>query len=314
MEDTDKTVPKIEQVEGVVVEAGSLERIERVNVDSMIDIAHRYPRSLTEFRTNLIEAATVDIETAESCFYCKPVGKDEFGKQKYAEGPSVRLMEMAAPSYKNLRVEAHIVEMTPRYVKGVGMAFDLETNYAVKCEVIEATVYNKGVWKGQPYTEGHRITIAKAVLAKCRRDVTAQHIRPHLKAITNEIRKVINGKKPPVGQRRAGVLDWIAKLPIDEHKQPFPPDRIYSALGVKGVEDMGDSELDQLRLIIISMQQGETNLDEAFPPIPVEADQKKEDPKTMEGRLNKKLGKKDKDAPPEKKDDSGASQTPPATK
>ena len=70
----------------------ALEAIERASVDMQITTAHRFPRSLSRFKENAIQLATMDEETAESCIYKRPVGKDKStGKEIYAEGMSIRM-------------------------------------------------------------------------------------------------------------------------------------------------------------------------------------------------------------------------------
>lgn len=198
--------------------------------------------------------ATLDEETAASCIYSRPVGKEN-GKQKFAEGMSIRMAEIVGASYGNLRVGAMLIEQTDRYVKARGFAHDLESNFASTSEVIESTVKRDGT----PYDERMRIVIAKAALAKARRDATFQVVPKALcKPVEAEARKVAIGDASTMSARRSAVMSWIGKLGIDTV-------RVFAAIGVKGEEDIGLDELTTLTGIKTAIKDGEVTVDEAFP-------------------------------------------------
>jgi len=77
--------------------AGALEQIEKANIDIQIATAHTYPRSLALFNKRALEMVTLDEETAQSCIYRRPVGKEK-GKVIYAEGKSIRMAEIVDPA------------------------------------------------------------------------------------------------------------------------------------------------------------------------------------------------------------------------
>src|ERR1044072_4085088 len=99
-----------------VLAPSALESLERAQIDVQISTAHAYPRSLKKFQARAMDIATLDEETAETCIYCRPVGKEknEAGQwvEKYAEGASIRLAEIVAASYGNIRVASRVVEQT----------------------------------------------------------------------------------------------------------------------------------------------------------------------------------------------------------
>jgi hypothetical protein len=258
-----------------VVEANPLEIIERANIDVQISTAHRFPRSMEIFKKRAMEMVSIDQETAESCIYRRPVGKDRYGKITYAEGESIRLAEIVAACYGNIRVQGMITEQEPKHVKAVGVAHDLETNYAVKAEVIEATVKKGGV----PYDERMRIVVAKAAQSKAIRDAIFRVVPKSLcKSITKTAVNVIMGSQEPLENRRAKVKRWIDKLGID-------PKRIYTALGVQGISDFGEEHLEALTGVRTALKDGDITLDEAFPPVDIDtaAEKTKKDVKERAG-------------------------------
>ena len=233
-----------------VIPPSALESITRGEVDTQSATAHKYPRSMATFKRRATEMATLDEETAASCIYSRPVGGG-----KFAEGLSVRTAEIVGACYGNLRVGAMIVEQTERYVTARGFAHDLESNFASSCEVIESTVKKDG----KPYDERMRVVIAKAALAKARRDATFQVVPKALcKPIESAARAVALGDASTLASRRDAVMGWIGKLGIE-------PQRVFAALGIIGPDEIGMDQLATLTGLKTAIKDGEVSVDEAFP-------------------------------------------------
>jgi len=238
-----------------VVNTSALERIEHATIDVQIATAHQYPRSMTLFKKRAMEMVTLDEETAQSCIYRRPVGKDRSGNPEYAEGKSIRMAEIVGACYGNLRVGSILVEQTERYVKARGMAHDLESNFAASSEVVESTVTKDGF----PFSERMRLVVAKATLAKARRDATFQVVPGALcKAMEEAARTTAIGTTATLGKRRTLLLDWINKVGIEQ-------ERVWKCLGIKGIDDVGMKEMETLTGIKTAIKDGDTTVDEAFP-------------------------------------------------
>lgn len=255
--------PEQEQsVEVVVAPLNAIEMMERASIDIQIATAHQYPRFTKQnggyraFLSDCIDMACSDDQTAESCIYRRPVGKDyNTGEQTYAEGESIRFAEIVASRYGNLRIKASVIENTDRYVKVMGMGHDLESNYAVQVEVVESTVKKNG----QPFDERMRLVVLKAALAKAKRDATFQVVPKAIcKPIIAAVRNVIAGNQRPLTERRAAVAQWLSKLSIDNN-------RVFTALGVSGLEEIGNEQLEILTGLRTAIKEGDVTLDEAFP-------------------------------------------------
>jgi hypothetical protein len=248
-------------LEGEVMDAsataGALAQITKAEIDQQIATAHAYPRSIARFQKRALEMVTLDEETAESCIYSRPVGKNQDGTQKYAEGLSIRTAEIVGACYGNLRVGATIIEMTPRYVKARGFAHDLETNFASTSEVIESTVDRYG----KPYSERQRVVVAKAALSKARRDATFSVVPKALcKPLEAAARKTAIGDATTLDRRRTSVMAWVKTLGID-------PARVFSALGIEGESDIGLEHLTTLTGLRTAIKEGDATIDETFPPM-----------------------------------------------
>lgn len=277
-------VELVKSVDGVTVEA-----IERANIDTQIATAHKYPRSMEKFQKRAMTMATLDSETAESCIYVRPVGKDASGKPIYAEGLSVRMAEIVGASYGNLRVGSILIEQTERQVKARGFAHDLESNFAASCEVVEATVDKYG----KPYSERMRTVVAKACLAKARRDATFQVVPKALcKSIETEAKRVAVGDGATLEKRRSTAMMWIQKLGV-------APERVFTALGIKGEADIGIEELTKLTGIKTAISDGDLKIEDAFPMGEMKQPERKPESDKAEPKEEGKKG--DAESTPDKK-------------
>jgi hypothetical protein len=248
-----------EETELEVAPISMVESMTRGEINSQIETAHRYPRSLERFKLRGIEMATIDEETAESCLYRRPVGKGEDGRQKIAEGMSIRMAEIVGAAYGNLRVYAQLIDQTERQVVARGMAMDLESNFASSSEVVESTVGRDG----KPYSERQRALIAKVALAKARRDATFQVVPKALaRPIEAAVRKLLLGEAKSLEKRRATVVAWIKSL---GGAGEFDRKRVWRALGIEGEADLGIDQIETLTGLRTAIKDGETTVDEAFP-------------------------------------------------
>lgn len=254
--------PMAEVLQTEVVETTStavLDVQERATIDLQIATAKKYPRDLTTFTKKAVQYATLNKETAESCIYHRPVGRDKDGKMKYAEGLSVRTAEIVFSTYGNIRAGARIVSQTERQVIAQGVCHDIENNVYVTTEVVESTVDRYG----RPYDERMRITIAKAAMAKARRDAIFQVVPKALaQPIEKEVRAILFGTTKALETRREAAMSYIKKLPIADAEN-----RVFAALDIKGIEDMGAKELELLTGLRNAIKENETTLDDAFPPV-----------------------------------------------
>jgi hypothetical protein len=232
-----------------VVSNNAVAMLQRGEMDSQIDTAKRYPRSIEKFKRQAIALATIDEETAESCIYRREVGKKN-GVAEFAEGMSVRMAEI-------VRVYAMVIFSDERKVTARGMAIDLENNFASSSEVSTSTVTRDG----QPYNERMRLVVAAATLAKARRDATFQVVpRALAKPVETAVRKMLTGDSKTLDSRRARAIAWINKLGILQ-------ERVYAALEIKGPAELDAEKLEELTGIRTAIKEGDVAIDDAFPPL-----------------------------------------------
>jgi len=253
-------VPSAASAPVELLENSALLAITRAEVDIQIATAHRFPRSLAAFKRDVLDAVTLDAETAESCVYYRPVGKkrnEQTGvmEEQFAEGPSIRMAEIVAASYGNIRAGARTIEKNPRFIKVQGVCHDLQKNVYASIEVTEATVKRDG----SPYDERLRIVIEKAAHAKAYRDAVFKVVpRAFLKSAIDEAKRVAAGESATIEQRRIKAGQWLASVKM-------PESRVFAALGVKGWADVGVDKLQILTGLKTAIKEGEITLSDAFP-------------------------------------------------
>jgi hypothetical protein len=238
-----------------VVGTELLEAITRGEIETQIATAHKFPRSIELFNKRAIEMVSMDKETAESCIYSRPVGKDSVtGKQKIVEGESIRLAEIISSAYGNLRVAATLIEQTDRIVRARGAAHDLETNLAATSEVIESTVDKHG----QPFSERMRIVVAKAALSKARRDAIFMVVPKALcKKIKNIAKQVAVGDRQTITKAVDDIMKFFKEKGVAEKN-------IFDYFSVAGKADIGIDELTILIGLKTAINDGEIKPEDAF--------------------------------------------------
>ena len=145
-------VTKIERAE-------ALEALNRSEIDMQIATAKKYPRDIMASINKVVALATVDENTAEECFYSlKRRGSDG---DTFITGPSVRLAEIVAASWGNIRVAAQVVGNDGKFITARGTCIDLETNNAVSVEV-QRRICDK---YGKTYSEDMQVVTGNAAAA-----------------------------------------------------------------------------------------------------------------------------------------------------
>jgi len=237
-----------------VVEVSSvpvLEAQERAQLDVQINTAKAYPRMVSRAKDSVLTLATCDKETAEACFYSLP------RQGKAIEGPSVRLAEIVAASYQNLRCAARIISVDDSFVTAQGAAHDLENNIAMTVEV-KRRITTK---HGKRYGDDMIVTTSNAACAIALRNaifkvVPAAIFREEFK----KIRECADGDAKSLRENRTNLVKY--------YKDAFGVDeaRILAAVSKSGLDDVTMADLRVLRGIATALKDNETTVAEAFPP------------------------------------------------
>lgn len=227
----------------------SLESVTRAQIDVQIATAKQYPRSVKRFMDDAQTLATLNREVAQSCYYVLP--RD--GKK--VTGPSVRLAEIVASSWGNLRFGGVILEDMGDRVKVQGFCLDVEKNNGVSIEVVRRITRKDG----RRFSEDMVTTTINAAISI---------------AIRNAIFKVVpNALVEPLYQAAmrtaAGDEKSFAELRDNWmafwEKRGVSRERVFRALGVRGVEDLDFEHNAIFAGLANSIKDKQLTVEEAFP-------------------------------------------------
>ena len=233
----------------------ALATIERAQLDVQISTAKAYPRNIKGFVREARDMALLDEETAASCFYAVP--RDG----KMIEGPSVRLAEIVASSWGNMKFGTRIIGDDGRFVTAQAICHDLEKNIAISCEV-RRRITNKS---GRRYSEDMIQVTGNAAASIALRNAVFRVVPfAYVKPILAECRRAAVGDVKTLGTRRANMAAAFLKLGVTA-------DRICAAVEKPGMEDIGLDELATLQGLWTAIKEGTTTVEEAFPDPAVKA-------------------------------------------
>lgn len=150
--------------------AETLTALNRAEVDVQIETAKRYPMHSTPDQINTALAkvemfAMIDDATAQSCFY-RLERTDKDGKVNIIEGPSIRLAEIIANCWGNLRIQTIIAGNDGKTITARGACHDLETNVAMAVDV-KRSIVNK---KGYTFSQDMQVVTGNAAASIARRN------------------------------------------------------------------------------------------------------------------------------------------------
>jgi hypothetical protein len=247
--------------EPLVISPTALETLTRSELDVQITTARRYPRSLAHFKAAALSMIRLDQATAASCFYALPRREkqdDGTWKKKTITGPSIRLAEIVASCWGNLRAGARVIAETQHEVVAHGYCHDLETNYAVATETHRRLLDRNG----RRYTEDVVILTANAACAIARRNATFAVVpRAFVNDLVAIAMKVAAGEAKTLRESRERALVAFAELGVSA-------DRVLEKLDRAGIEDLDLEDLAVLHGLVTAIRDGETTVAQEFPAPP----------------------------------------------
>lgn len=239
-----------------VVETSALEQMERAQIDSQISTAKRYPRQLATVKQSMLSFATLDVDTAASCFFTLPARKG--GDGKLIQGPSIRMAEIALSCYGNIRAGARVIGDDGKILTVQGVCHDLERNVCITVEN-KRRITSK---TGQRFSDDMIVMTGNAACSIALRNAVFRVVPLALvKPIYEAAKKTAVGDAKTLVQRRADALSHFSKMGVAKEK-------VFSALSVKGLEDIGLEHLELLLGYASAIRDGETSIDEVFNPKP----------------------------------------------
>lgn len=246
-ENTKMVVYEFEQLQPT-----NAETLARAEIDMQISTAKSYPRSLADFTKSAMQMVTMDRATASSCCFVLPK-KDQKGN--FIEGPSIRLAEILALCYKNLRIAAQIISIDDEYVTARGIVHDLENNVLYSGEIKRSILTKEGKTFGKDMIG---VTANAACSIVTRNAIMRVMPRSLWWPIYLAAKKVSVGDEKEFGPRRAQMMKVFEGIGVSA-------DMIFSLLGKKGIEDIDRDDIGALIGIYTGIQEGTISKEEAFP-------------------------------------------------
>lgn len=237
---------------------------DKAQIDIQIATAKAYPRNITRSTDNAITIVTMSKKTASTCNYSLPRGG------KNITGPSVHLAKIIAQCWGNLRIESKVVDIGRTQITSQAIAFDLETNLAIKVEVKRSIASKNGVrYKDDMITvtgnASNAIALRNAVFAVVPRGVVDAVYEASKKKITGDL-----SDKEKLIQERTRVFNGF------KDNYGVTEDEVLKAIGKPSIATVNADDMVTLIGIAQAILDGDTTVDLAFRSNP-SADQKKEE-------------------------------------
>lgn len=249
--------------------------LERSDLEMQLDAAHRYPRVPTTFLGRSTSIACRHAETAASCIYAIPRGG------KTIVGPSIRLAEIMASTYGNLRLGGRVVDVEEKHVIAEGIAWDLETNVKYTVQV-QRKIVDKN---GRRYNDDMITVTGQAAISIALRNAIFRAIpRAYVDEIFRKCQAVSTGGAKGIAQRIDEVMHRLTATGIGA-------DRVLARVEAKTTADIDQEKLVTLIGLGTAIKAGDIDVDAAFPPLSVDAVAEDGGEKKADGRRRMSLKK-----------------------
>lgn len=275
-----------------VQQAEMLQALNRAEIDQQVATAKQYPRHLPTVLNKIQTYATMDEDTASECFYVLH-RNGAGGSVQDIEGLSVRMAEIIAGAWGNLRVATHIIGNDGKMITAQAVCHDLETNVAISTEVKRSILTNKGY----TFSQDMQVVTGNAAAAIAFRNAVLKVIpKAVTKHVIDEVRKVAMGQALDLVTQRQTLIQYFAKFNVTEQM-------IFDLLQITMREELDKERVFMLKGIYNAIKEGDTTVQEAFlkpieeRKIAEEAKKKSEDTKSKAAAAIKKQSQKPADVP-----------------
>lgn len=229
----------------------ALAALERTEIDMHIATAKKYPRTISRALDQARELINMDKETAESAVYTLP----PFGNEtEPVQGPSIRMAELLASQWGNLRYGSRPLEYGEKTVTAQGFAYDLQTNAYYTC-VKTRSILNK---YGVRYPQHAIVKTMLAAQAIAERDAILKIVpKAFATMLMKEALDVATGKDLSMDERRTKAVETLAKYGV-------PETDLLRFLGHEGRQDITLKDIHYLRGIVTALKDGQATVADYF--------------------------------------------------
>lgn len=225
--------------------------IGKTDIDTQVATAQRFPRKVAVCRQEAESLALLDEDTAAAMSYkLQRGGKD-------IEGPSVRLAEIMAGAWRNLRVDTRVFPADEKTVKAESVCWDLEKNVAIRTEV-QRRITDK---YGNRYKDDMIIVTGNAAASIAMRNSVFKIVpRAYVDQIREKAKKVACGDA-------IGLVELRTKWFGYWHRHGIVDEQLLAKLERQSIEDVTRKDIEALQGFLTSLKDGQSQLEDIFPPI-----------------------------------------------
>lgn len=235
-----------------IQQAEMLQAINRSEVDMQVSTAKQYPRELPRVLNQIATYATMDVETASECFYVLRRNGAQGGTA--IEGLSVRMAEIIAGAWGNLRVQTRIIGNDGKTITAQGICHDLETNLAVSVEV-KRRITDK---YGKTFSEDMQVVTGNAASAIAFRNAVLKVVpKAVTKKVIEEVKQVALGQAIDLETSRQNCLYNFAKAGVTDKM-------IFDLFEINKIEEIDKNILFELKGLWNAIKEGTTTISESF--------------------------------------------------
>ena len=281
-----------EQAIQVISQADVLNAVNRAEIDMQVATAKQYPRHLPTVLNQIQTYATMDVETASDCFYAL-YRKNADGSDQVIEGLSVRMAEIIAGAWGNLRIATRIIGNDGKTITAQAVCHDLETNVAISTEV-KRSILTK---KGYTFSQDMQVVTGNAAAAIAFRNAVLKVIpKAVTKKVISEVQKVAQGQAMDLERQRQTLIQYFAKFNVTEQM-------IFDLFEIKLRDEIDKEKVMILKGLYNAIKEGTTSVQEAFlkpveeRKLAIEAKKKSEETKGKAAAAMRKQAAKKDEAP-----------------
>ena len=262
----------------------AINEMERAQIDVQIQTAKHFPRTVSTAIEKAKTLACADTIIADECTYGLKRGK------KRITGPTIRLAEIMATSWGNLRYAGRTIAIEDRRVVAQGVCHDLESNAAASVEVSRSIVDKYGKRYGDDMI---RVTSQAAIAIAIRNAIFKIIPGGYVGIVQRAAQAVARGEVMGLIDRTESAIAFFVGLGATETK-------VLAAIDLTKREDITWEHIDQLIQYAASIKTGETSIAELFGATPATEQEQEKKPEGGE-------------TPNEVEPGKGADPTPPPT-
>jgi hypothetical protein len=215
--------------------------------------ARSFPRSLARAFKGINELVAMDELSAKECVYAVP--RDG----KTIRGPSIRLAEIIASQWGNCHCASRVVHVDriEKYVESEGIFHDLETGLKRTARTRKSIAKRDG----GIYSQDMIMTAGNAAASIAMREAILKGVPKAIwRQAFDHAEKVIKGNVTTLVERRTEAMKALAGIGVT-------PERVFGALGIAGLEEIGLDELADLFAMYQGVKNGDSDVDEVFPAV-----------------------------------------------